>query len=260
MEMGCEAVTFCNSGIGGRTLGVVMMDVEFKLLTSSNSGITERDRLRLVILELEDVECNFGIMVNGCFVFRYNADYSRVLYPDLETWKCLVENLKVGKETAEETLKMLAEMCATGGRWKTGVSQGGGKPYAIKLTDNRSVSVQLAKQWEKLPEAVRQEITKCRARIVRGEGGKAPEENSGEVTIIGLNNDDAVTANFYRADLGVWEDCEEMMNKHAGTVRAFLIHLTEDDKVDKAQFSICMGVIKKMGTEDAFVVQVSFSL
>jgi hypothetical protein len=192
------------------------------------------------------VDCNKRITIH---VNRWGGDYESILYPTLQAWEDLHGQFSGGPLVSQETLQHLADSCTKGSRWNKGAKPGG-------IKNDRGIGVQLKAQFGKLPHPVQMEITRCRERMTRAQGSNFPEDTSA-ITINGLRCEYGITARFYRADLGVREECKEMVEKHKGEVTAFLIHLTDEDKVDKAQFSICMGVIRDMGKENAYVVQVT---
>jgi hypothetical protein len=184
------------------------------------------------------------------------VDYTSVVYPTLITWMDVLGAGVSGRSLVDEAvLHNLAKLCTHGARWVKDENDGA-KPQALKT--DRPVGPQLLTQYTKLPKMVQVEIGRCRDRLARSQHMNASEDGEQEaISIFGLCGSDAVTAEFYRADVGVKDECKVMIDKHKGGVRAFLIYLTDEDKVDKAQFSVCMSVIGEMGKQDAFVVQVS---
>jgi hypothetical protein len=192
-------------------------------------------------------------------LFRWDADYDAVIYPTLKTWKDVIAAVPGECIVTDEVLGYLAKLCTVGARWGGSAMMDGAKPKGIK-NDGRLLGPQLKLQWLALPEVVRIKITKMRSRLARSTVGWSAVNDQKEISIIGLNAGEEVIGYFYKADLGVAGECKDMMAKHENTVRAFLIHLTDEDKVDKAQFAVCMRVIRELARDDAFVVQVCVSL
>jgi hypothetical protein len=198
--------------------------------------------------------------VPSCVLFRWDEHYDAVIYPSLKTWKDVIAAIPGGCAVTDEVLGYLAKMCTVGARWGgSGLKDGSVKPKGLKI-DGRLIGPQLKLQWAALPEVVRIQIQKMRSKMARSTLGWCDVDVQTEISIIGVNAAEEVKGYFYKADLGVVEECKDMMAKHENTVRAFLIHLTDEDKVDKAQFAVCMRVIREMARDDAFVVQVCVSL
>lgn len=198
----------------------------------------------------------------GCvaLICRWSADYERIAFPDLTSWRDVMMALAGGELVSDATVGNLAERSTIGSRWNpAALPPGGAKPTAVKRSGGRNLGEQLKKQWEKLPISLRLHVDKCREAIVRCRTIGMVADSEVEISITGSHGE-TTSAYFYRADLGMKEECTSIIAKHKETVKAFLIHLTKEDKVDKAQFSICMGVIRELAVSDAFVVQVFLSI
>jgi hypothetical protein len=193
-----------------------------------------------------------------CLLFtdRWKEDYSEIAFPDLQTWADVQSAFVGGELASQATLGTIAGIATNGARWEGEIGE---KPTAIKWNEGRKIGTQLRKQWGKLPDILKDHITKCRKKIVQVQGkvGKRAKAN-GPIICGGLVDGDPTTAYFFTEDLGVKEDCMKMVGQFKGSLRAFFLHLTSTDKVDKAQFAVCMSMIKEMGCDDAFAVQVNY--
>ena len=173
--------------------------------------------------------------------------------PDINNWHDLTTACD-GSATlvGDSVLTNLAKDAVVGARW---VKQKG-KHKVLPIKKDRPLEEQFEKQFRCLHMSIQMHIEKIRDKLMRStQEAIVPEE--GEVSITHVIIEANIITSFYQVDLGLAEECGTLIDKHKKKVKAFLIHLGANDKVDKAQFATCLGVVKMLGTADCYVVQVT---